>query len=273
MWLKFWGVRGSTPTPQPDNVRYGGNTPCVEIRSDAGTLLILDCGTGLRMLGKALVKEFAGRPIRGHILISHFHWDHIQGWPFFIPLYQETNRFHVYSYRPPLAPLAETLGGQMTQPYFPVDMQAMLAAIRFTEIAEGGFQIDDLNIQARLVNHPQGCLAFRVENNGKAIVYATDNEPGNPRGDRAVRELASRADILIYDCQYTRGQLENEKKGWGHSTWEEGALIAEQNGVKKLILFHHDPDSDDQAVDRLQEIARRRFPNSAAAFEGMEISL
>jgi phosphoribosyl 1,2-cyclic phosphodiesterase len=245
----------------------------VEIRSEAGTLLILDCGTGLRMLGKALVDEFAGKAIRGHILISHFHWDHIQGWPFFIPLYQKSNRFDVYSYRSPLASLAETLGGQMSQPYFPVDMRAMLAAIRFREIAEGEFQIEDFKIQARLVNHPQGCLSFRVESSGKTIVYATDNEPGNPQADRAVRELARGADVLIYDSQYTRCQLENEKKGWGHSTWEEGALIAEQNGVKKLILFHHDPDSDDQTVDRLQESARQRFPNSHAAFEAMELSL
>lgn len=273
MRLKFWGVRGSTPTPQPENLRYGGNTPCLEIRSDAGTLLIVDCGTGLRMLGRALMKEFAGKPIRGHILISHFHWDHIQGWPFFLPLYSKNNRFHIRSYRPPLAPLAQVLGGQMSDPYFPVDMKAMLAELQFSEVAEGGFQIDDFDVQARLVNHPQGCLSFRVENNGKVIVYATDNEPGNPQGDRAVRELARGADILIYDSQYNPCQLEKEKKGWGHSTWEEGALIAGQKGVKKFILFHHDPDSDDETVDRLQESARRRFPNSHAAFEGMEISL
>jgi phosphoribosyl 1,2-cyclic phosphodiesterase len=220
-----------------------------------------------------LVKEFAGKPIRGHILVSHFHWDHIQGWPFFIPLYQKNNRFHIRSYRPPMASLEETLGGQMSHPYFPVDMNALLAELEFTEVADGGFPIEDFNIQVRLVNHPQGCLSFRVESNGKAIVYATDNEPGNREGDRAVRELARGADILIYDCQYTRPQLEDEKKGWGHSTWEEGVLIAEQNGVKRFILFHHDPDNDDQAVDRLQESARRRFPNSDAAFEGMEIPL
>jgi ribonuclease BN (tRNA processing enzyme) len=225
------------------------------------------------MLGIALENEFASKPIRGHILISHFHWDHIQGWPFFSPLYQKANRFHIRSYRPPLASLAETLGGQMSNPYFPVDMKAMLAELRFTEVAEGGFRVDDFNIQARLVNHPQGCLSFRIENNGKVIVYATDNEPGNPEGDRAVRELARGADILIYDCQYTRAELENEKKGWGHSTWEEGVRIAEQSGVKKFILFHHDPDSSDQTVDRLQESARRRFPDSHAAFEGMEVSV
>lgn len=273
MRLKFWGVRGSTPTPQLENLRYGGNTPCVEIRSDEGTLLILDCGTGLRMLGRALVKEFAGRPIRGHILISHFHWDHIQGWPFFIPLYQKINQFHVHSWSPPLAPLEQTLGGQMTKPYFPVDMNAMHAGIKFSEIAEGAFGLEDFKIQARLINHPQGCLCFRVENSGKVAVYATDNEPGNPQSDQTVRELSRDADVLIYDSQYSRAQLEGEKKGWGHSTWEEGILICQKYGVKKFILFHHDPDSDDRTVDGLQESARALFPNSHAAYEGMEILL
>jgi len=273
MWIKFWGVRGSTPTPQSENLRYGGNTPCVEVRSHQGTLLILDCGTGLRMLGKALVKEFAGQPIRGHILISHFHWDHIQGWPFFVPLYQKINRFHVRSFRLPQAPLELTLGRQMSNPYFPVDMNEMAAEIQFTEVGEGEFQIEDFNIQARLVNHPQGCLSFRIENNGKVIVYATDNEPGSSEGDRAVRDLARGADVLIYDSQYTCPQLENERKGWGHSSWEEGVRVAEQSGVKQLILFHHDPDRDDQAIDQFQGSARQRFPNTHAAFEVMKIPL
>lgn len=273
MRLKFWGVRGSTPTPQQENLRYGGNTPCLEFRSDGGTLLIVDCGSGMRMLGKALDKEFGSRPIHAYVLISHYHWDHIQGLPFFTPLYLKTNRFHFYSYSLPGPSLEEALQGQMTDPYFPVDMSAMLSERKFTEIKGDPLHLDDFTIHARRINHPQGCLSFRIENNGKVAVYATDNEPGEPGSDRTIRELARAAHLLIYDSQYSREQLGGEKKGWGHSSWEEGVKVCQDAGVKELILFHHDPDSDDAAVDRMQETARARFSHSRAAYEGMEIIL
>lgn len=273
MQIRFWGVRGSTPTPQPENLRYGGNTSCLEFRSDAGSLLIADCGSGLRMLGKSLMKEFAGRPICANVLISHFHWDHIQGLPFFAPLYNEANQFNIYSYRPHGASLEETLGGQMTHPYFPVDMTAMRAKRSYTEVSTKAFQLDDFRIQPAHVNHPQGCLCFRIENNGKSVVFATDNEPGEPRYDRALREICRGADLLIYDSQYERPQLDHEKKGWGHSTWEEGVDLCVECGVKGLIIFHHDPDSDDHAIDALLERAKSRFPNTRAAFEVMDIAV
>lgn len=273
MRLRFWGVRGSTPTPQPENLRYGGNTSCLEFRSDAGSLLIVDCGSGVRMLGNALMKEFAGRPICANILITHFHWDHIQGLPFFTPLYDERNQFHIYSYRPHKVSLEETLGGQMSNPYFPVDMTAMRAKRSYTEVATEALQLDDFHVQPARINHPQGCLCFRIENNGKSIVFATDNEPGNPECDRTLREICRGADILIYDSQYDPSQLVQEKKGWGHSAWEEGVKICRESGVQQLILFHHDPDRDDRAIDVLQERAQARFPNTRAAFEVMEITL
>lgn len=273
MRVKFWGVRGSTPTPQVDNLRYGGNTPCLEFRSDGGSLLIVDCGSGLRVLGKALAKEYGGRPIRAHVLLSHYHWDHIQGLPFFEPLYNKANQFHFYSYRLPGASVEEALEGQMAYPYFPVDMTAMHALRTFTEIEQGPIQLDDFSIRARRINHPQGCLTFRIENNGKAVHYATDHEPGEAASDRAVRELARGADLLIYDSQYSSDQVRGAKRGWGHSTWEEGVSVCQDAGVKEFILFHHDPDRNDDAVDELQKIARVRFPNSRAAFEGMEIVL
>jgi phosphoribosyl 1,2-cyclic phosphodiesterase len=273
MRIRFWGVRGSTPTPQPENLSYGGNTPCVEFRSDSGSLLIVDCGTGLRALGKSLTKEFAGRPIHGNILISHFHWDHIQGFPFFAPLYQEANQFHVYSLGSDGAALEEVLGGQMTHPYFPVGMAAMRAGRSYTKISDEPLQLDDFRVQAARLNHPQGCLGFRIENNDKAAVFATDNEPGDPEGDRNLRKLCRGADLLIHDSQYERLELEGEKKGWGHSSWDEGVRVCQESGVGQLILFHHDPDRDDRAIDALQARARTCFPNTHAAFEVMEIAL
>lgn len=219
------------------------------------------------------MKEFIGRPICANILITHFHWDHIQGLPFFIPLYNEANQFHIFSYRPPGSSLEHTLGGQMSNPYFPVNMATMRAKRSYTEVATEAFQLDDFRIQPARLNHPQGCLCFRIENNGKSIVLATDNEPGNPQSDRTLREICRGANIMIYDSQYERSQLEREKKGWGHSSWEEGVKICLESGVKELILFHHDPDSDDWAIDSLQDRARAHFPNSRAAFEGMEITL
>jgi phosphoribosyl 1,2-cyclic phosphodiesterase len=273
MRVRFWGVRGSTPTPLPENLRYGGNTPCLEFRSDAGSLLIADCGSGLRMLGKSLMKEYGNHPIRANILITHFHWDHIQGLPFFVPLYDEANQFHIYSYRPLDTSLEQTLGGQMSNPYFPVDMTAMHAKRSYTEVATKAFELDDFRIRPARINHPQGCLCFRIENNGKSIVLATDNEPGDPQCDHTLREICRGADVLIYDSQYERSQLMREKKGWGHSTWEEGVKVCQECGVKQLILFHHDPDSDDRAIDVLQERARARFPNTVAAYEVMDIVL
>ncbi|HET7841128.1 MAG TPA: MBL fold metallo-hydrolase [Terriglobia bacterium] len=273
MRLRFWGVRGSTPTPQRDNLRYGGNTPCIEFRSAGGSLLIVDAGTGLRMLGKALLKEFDSRPVRAHILITHYHWDHIQGLPFFAPLYQKKNEFCFHSLPVRKASLEKVLRRQMADPYFPVDMRTMRSRWKFTGIEKSPFQVADFVVHYCRLNHPQGCLSFRIEHRGKSVVYATDNEPGDARADRELRELARGADILIYDAQYSQEDLGAQKKGWGHSSWEEGVAICKEVGVKQLILFHHDPDSSDAAVDQLERKARAKFRRSRAAFEGMTLEL
>lgn len=272
MLLRFWGVRGSTPTPQRGNLRYGGNTSCVELRIGKN-LYVFDCGTGLRLLGNSLLKEFGRRPIRAHIFLSHYHWDHIQGIPFFAPLYSPENRFVFHSFRSVQTDVQRALEEQMNTPYFPVDMEAMRAVRKFSEIDEGELSFDGLAIRTLRLNHPQGCMGFRAEHNGKVLVYATDNEPGDPRGDDNVRALAQGADVLVYDSQYTPHEYRTAKRNWGHSTWEEAVKIARDAAVRKLVLFHHDPDHDDKRVDAILRSARRTFRSTIAAREGMVIRL
>lgn len=275
--LRFWGVRGSTPTVDKATWRYGGNTACVELTTPAGARVILDCGTGLRMLGRHLEAAQEPEKHEPHIFVTHYHWDHIQGIPFFSPLYAEQNRFHFYSFRSEYLgadSLKRVFEAQMAHPYFPVDLSAMSAKREFTEVS-GGDQISlpGARVTARWLNHPQGCLGFRFETSAGTIAYATDNEPGNPKLDRCLLELAAGADIFINDAQFTPEQLATNRKGWGHSSWLEGVKIAEEVGVKNLVLFHHDPDSTDKAVDNILRDARGKFANVWAAAEGMVMTL
>jgi len=275
--LSFWGVRGSTPTVDRETWRYGGNTPCLELLTPDGSRFILDCGTGLRVLGNRWAETYGNKSLEAHIFVTHYHWDHIQGIPFFAPLYSPQNRFHFYSFRSEfLGPdsLKQVLEAQMAHPYFPVNLSAMSAARRFSEISGGDqFEINGTRITARWLNHPQRCLGFRFESPTGTIVYATDNEPGVPRLDQSLRELAAGADIFINDAQYTPEQLATTRKGWGHSSWLEGVKVAQEAGVRNLVLFHHDPDSSDKMVDGLLREAREKFSSVWAAAEGMVMSL
>lgn len=276
--LSFWGVRGSTPTVDPATWRYGGNTPCLELTAPDGTQFILDCGTGLRVLGSRWAAPVSGaRNPETHIFVTHYHWDHIQGIPFFAPLYSESNQFHFYSFRSKHLghdSLQQVFETQMAMPYFPVDMSAMTAKKRFMEVSGGeSFCIGENRITARHLNHPQGCLGYRIETPGGTIVYATDNEPGDAKLDAELQQLAADADILINDAQYTPEQLAATRRGWGHSSWREGVKVARAAGAKTLVLFHHDPDSTDRMVDGLLHQAREEFDSVFAASEGMVITL
>jgi phosphoribosyl 1,2-cyclic phosphodiesterase len=276
--LSFWGVRGSTPTVDPATWRYGGNTPCLELIAPDGSQFILDCGTGLRALGSRWAALSAGeRNSETHIFVTHYHWDHIQGIPFFSPLYCENNHFHFHSFRSKHLgrnSLKQVFETQMAMPYFPVDMSAMTAKKHFAEVSGGeSFTIGENKITARHLNHPQGCLGYRIETPGGTIVYATDNEPGDAKLDAELLELAAGADIFINDAQYTPEQLAATRRGWGHSSWREGVKVARDAGAKTLVLFHHDPDSTDRIVDGLLRQAREEFDSVFAASEGMVITL
>lgn len=272
MTVRFWGVRGSTPTPQAENLRYGGNTSCVEVRIN-GQVYVFDCGTGFRNLGKQLIKEAKGKPIYAHIFLSHFHWDHIQGIPFFTPLYTSEDNYFFFHSSSRTRGLQRAIEEQMSDPYFPVDMSEMAAHRNFYDIEEDRVAFDECVIQSMWLNHPQGCLGYRIETEDRVVVYATDNEPGHPVFDKNVRKLSEGADVLIYDAQYLPDQYEAYKRGWGHSHWREAVNIVMESGAKELVLFHHDPEHDDACIDSIVHTAGEYYSKVRAASEGMEIKL
>jgi phosphoribosyl 1,2-cyclic phosphodiesterase len=270
MQVRLWGVRGSTPTPQMENLAYGGNTACVEVRSASGQLAIFDGGTGIRNLGQSLIQEYGKQKLSIHLLLTHYHWDHIQGIPFFLPLYQPTNDITFYAHSE-LGPLQERLEGQMCKPYFPVNLD-MGGPRNFVEIDRPSLRIGDLTIYPFPLNHPQGAFGYRVEADGQSIVYASDLEHGDPRLDAVLRQFAQGADILIYDAQYTPEEYPDHR-GWGHSTWLEGTRVARAAGVRQLILFHHDPWHNDQILLDVGRHARAEFENTLIASEGLAADL
>jgi phosphoribosyl 1,2-cyclic phosphodiesterase len=266
--VKFWGVRGSIPTPQPENLGLGGNTTCVEVRDHDGQVLIIDGGTGLRYLGLALMREFAGQKLSLKVLMTHFHWDHIQGIPFFAPLFNPANDVTFYSDRPG-GELREILEGQMSNPYFPVRFEHLAARRHFEQIAPEA-RFGDLTVRAFPMNHPQGACGYRIECADAVVVHANDLEHGDAKFDGILREHADGASVLIYDAQYTPEEYES-KRGWGHSTWREGVRLAREANVKRLVLFHHDPGHGDRFMKDLEAEARRHFEATDAAREGSTI--
>ncbi|HUC42253.1 MAG TPA: MBL fold metallo-hydrolase [Candidatus Micrarchaeaceae archaeon] len=275
--LTFWGVRGSIPTLERNTWRYGGNTPCLELTAPNGTKFVLDCGTGLRMLGNRWKAEHGGRALEAHVLVTHYHWDHIQGIPFFHPFFEPQNRFHFHSFQSKfLGPnsLKQVLEAQLASPYFPVNASVMAAAREFHEVSGGDkWEVHGTRVSTAWLNHPQGCLAYRLDTSEGSVVYATDNEPGVPENDTGLRQLATGADVLVYDAQYSPEELATERKGWGHSSWLEGVKVARDAKVRNLVLFHHDPDSSDHIIDGFLSAARQEFPATWAATEGMKITM
>jgi len=264
--LNFWGVRGSIPTPQVENLSYGGNTACIEVRSN-DQVLIFDGGTGIRNLGRLLVEESRAKKLTSHVFLTHFHWDHIQGIPFFEVLYQPESHVTFYS-SCSLGPLEDKLEGVMSKPYFPVSFDMLKDSQRsFVEIESAPVRLGDLQIYSFPLNHPQGAFGYRIESPHSVIVYASDLEHGNHGLDGVLREYAQGANILIYDAQYTPKEYETHK-GWGHSTWLEATQVARDAKVEHLILFHHDPWHDDQSLFNIVQNARFQFENTIAASEG-----
>jgi len=300
MKVTFWGVRGSIPSPGKDTAEVGGNTSCLSIETDDGALLIFDAGTGIRLLGYDLMKRDYGKGGKtGHLFFSHTHWDHIQGFPFFMPAFvgardehkqpikARTNTFYLYGAKKVFERLENTLRGQMEYQYFPVALDHMGAEIHFHEIQETTLHIGETMITPQHLNHPHGVLSYRIENKtrNKVVVYATDTEHyQDGELDLNVLKIADRADIFIYDTMYTPeeyvGRPENNplllkipRVGWGHSTWQEGVRLAHTAHVKQLVLFHHDPEHTDAFLRAVERQAQHEFANTILAVEGLTLEL
>jgi phosphoribosyl 1,2-cyclic phosphodiesterase len=272
--VRFWGVRGSVPSPGPQTAAVGGNTSCVELRF-GDEIVVLDAGTGLRGLGERLIA--GGRPVSLSLLFSHVHWDHIQGFPFFPALFKSSTELSLYG-RPEEGTLESALGRQMTWPNFPVELETVPARLTYGSFElDRPFAVGSAIVRAARLNHPNGVVAYRVEHDGRAVVYATDTEHYAERIDRDLVSLAQGADLLIYDAQYTpeeyAGVIGGSRAGWGHSTWVEGVRVARAAGVGQLVLFHHDPAHDDAAIGAIERAAQTVLPGTVAAREGLEIHL
>ena len=264
--IKFWGVRGSVPTPGPATVRYGGNTSCVEVRAD-GQLIVLDAGTGIRPLGLELAREFNGAAIDMTLLITHTHWDHIQGFPFFLPAYESKNTIRVLGYEGARQGLGSTLAGQMESPYFPIALQQMPGNVVIEELQSFDFNIGEVRAAATTVNHPGIAVGYRLSTSEGSVAYMPDNEPfhenqhgySRDRVDMQNRKLVDfihGVDILIIDSQYDSDEYSSHI-GWGHGCVDEVVRLALLGEVKRLFLFHHDPAHDDNRVDAMLAHARK----------------
>lgn len=274
MRIRFWGVRGTIPTPGPDTIKYGGNTSCVEIHTSDEQLIILDAGTGIRHLGKELVKNSDGR-ITGSIFISHTHWDHIQGFPFFAPIFGRNNRFVLVGRKRMGKQLKEIMEGQFIEPYLPFTYKSLPADLIVKEVQSGETIIvgDDTKVTVADLNHPGGCLGFRIENNGAVFVYSSDISHYRDSFDENLLVLAEGADLLVHDSHFASEEEKWQHEEYGHSSWLEAIQAATEARVKNLALFHYSPDLTDQQLDEILVKARAILPHTFLAREGMEIKL
>ena len=270
-FIRFWGVRGSIPCPGPDYVRYGGNTPCIEVRCGS-KLMILDGGTGLRPLGEQLV---ALGPVDADIFFSHTHLDHIVGVPFFAPIYNKQSNLRLWAghLSPPLQ-LRDVLSGMMIDPLFPVPIDFFGSQPHYQDFQAGDtlYPHSGVTIKTTALNHPNGATGYRIEYQGRSICYVTDTEHRPDVLDQNILALIEGTDIFIYDSTYTDQEYQTHI-GWGHSTWQEGIKLANQANVKTFIIFHHDPGHNDSAMDSITAQAHKKRPGTMVAREGMIVTL
>lgn len=283
--FKFWGVRGSIPSPGPGTVHFGGNTSCIEVRA-GNEIIILDAGTGLRGLGKALAEEFSSQPLNLTLLLTHTHWDHIQGLPFFRPVYQPQCRLRILGYEGARKSLVNVLSGQMESPYFPVLFDELPGNIQIEELKDMDFTVGAVRVKAWFANHPGICVGYRIFTDEGSIAFFPDNEPHsrphNPAHKSEADSAAARAyteqqeqrtveflrgtDVLILDSQYDAEEYQSHI-GWGHGCVDYAVSLAQKAEVKKLFLFHHDPEHDDAKVESMLAHARKLVAESKSKLQ------
>jgi phosphoribosyl 1,2-cyclic phosphodiesterase len=279
MLAKIWGCRGSLPSPGASKLRYGGDTSCVEVRLEDGTLLILDAGTGIRELGAQL----SGDVREVHVLLTHLHMDHVEGFPFFPMLWQPDSNLHVWGPPSPMLSLKERLARYMSPPLFPIDVHDVPSTCMFHDLPSEPWTIGSARVSAMPVEHPGPTVAFRLEENGRSLCYMPDHEPGALSDFREESPdwidgfaLAENVDVLLHDCQYTPEEY-STRRGWGHSSYDDAVAYAQLTGAKKLLMFHHDPTHDDDTLEEIEQKAIDAWgpdgtPPSLAA-TGMTIDL
>lgn len=296
MKIKFWGVRGSIACPGPDTAKYGGNTSCLQVIG-GNEIIVMDAGTGIRKLGEQITAM--KKPVRVHLLLSHTHWDHIQGFPFFTPIYFPGNELFVYGPRALEKSLEEALMFQMQYSYFPVRGVELAAKVKFTELGEETFSIGDVQVASKTMNHPIRVLAYKVTHKGRSAIYTGDNEPyydvladrgaGTETGihrrsefidecNQRVVDFCKGVDLLVADSQYTDEEY-TKKRGWGHSSIGQVLSLAQAASVKTLALFHHEPTHDDETLMAIEKDAKVRAKklkpkvNIISAREGMTVDV
>src|ERR1041385_8890230 len=274
MRVRFWGTRGSVPTPGPTTVRYGGNTACVELRTDSGAFFIFDSGTGIRELGLHLARQ--GGAVSAHLMLGHTHWEHISGFPFFSPAFLPGNRLLIYGARDLDRPLRDVLAGQMHYTYFPVPLGTLRADIDFRELEEGPLEIEGATVRTHYLNHTAVCMGYRIEADGASVAYVTDHEPYSAVGngarvgfrgaDRRLIDFVRGVDLLIQDAQYTPDEYA-QRRGWGHGSTDYVTDVAVEAGAKRVALFHHEPTHTDDELDRMVDYARARVREVGSSVE------
>ena len=291
MKIRFWGTRGSISTPGKETVRYGGNTPCVEVRLPNDDLIILDAGTGIRNLGEALMES--GESVKAYIFVTHPHWDHIQGFPFFKPAFVSGNELTIVGGQMDKMTLQKMISDQMNKVYFPVQLNELKATLKFHPIEEEEFSVYDAKVRSMYVNHPTFAIGFRITCGGKTLVYISDNEPFDRKVARSIRNVEKKiidrfdrtsgdpnqrvfdfvknADVLIHDTTYTPEEYV-DRVGWGHSHYLFTLKVAAEGNVRRLVLFHHDPAHDDAKVDDILKKCKKEIQNRKYRFDCVSAS-
>jgi len=274
-YIKFWGVRGSNPTPDIDKMEFGGDTSCIEIRTAENDLIILDMGTGLRKLGNQIIEDASyGKEI--NIFLSHYHWDHIMGFFYFAPLYNSDYTINIYGYNSstPISNLSDIL---TNKDFWPVDKELYKANINFIEMPKSTNELKEIvlnktKILYSLHPHPNGTNSFKVVTNNKKIAYITDCEHPEGKLNKSVVEISNECDFLIHDSHFTIQDL-NLYKGWGHSSWKQGVDVAISAKVKQLCLFHFSPNYNDKKIKEIEAMAQKEFKNTLATYQGLTLNI